>query len=164
MNSVPKTAFTHPIHFLAIGLGSGAASKAPGTWGSAVALIPFLFLAQLNPLEYAVVVSVAAIVGIYICGKTAADWKVHDHSGIVWDEFVGMWITLYAVPLTWYWLLLGFALFRLFDIWKPWPIRYFDRHVGGGLGIMIDDVIAGLLAWAVLTLTIYLAFTLSYSF
>lgn len=155
-NRVPKSAFSDPIHFLAVGLGSGAAPKAPGTWGTVMGAVLYLPLAQLNLWAYLAVVVVAGLVGIYLCGKTSRDWGVHDHGGIVWDEFVGFWITMIAVPLTWYWLLAGFALFRLFDIWKPWPISYFDKHVHGGLGIMLDDIIAGIFAWGLLQLLMVL--------
>ena len=80
----------------------------------------------------------------------ARDLGVHDHGGIVWDEMVGIWITLWLAPAGWQWLLLGFGLFRLFDIVKPWPIRWIDRQVHGGLGIMLDDVLAGVFAWLAL--------------
>lgn len=149
-NNVPSSAFRHPIQLLAIGFGSGAAPTAPGTWGSAVAIIPYLLLAPLDASYYALAVFMATLVGIYICGATARQWQVHDHPGIVWDEFVGIWITFFLVPVTWYWLVLGFALFRLFDIWKPWIIGYADKRLDGGLGIMMDDVLAGLFAWAAL--------------
>ena len=88
---------------------------------------------------------------------TARHLGVHDHPGIVWDEFVGYWLTMTAAPLTWQWLLLGFCLFRVFDILKPWPIRQVDRRVGGGFGIMLDDVLAGVFAWLVLQAVILLA-------
>ncbi|PIE41184.1 MAG: phosphatidylglycerophosphatase A [Gammaproteobacteria bacterium] len=156
MNKVPASAFKHPVHFLAIGLGSGAAPKAPGTWGTVAAAILYIPLSDLNLTAYLAVIVVAALVGVYLCGKTSADWGVHDHGAIVWDEFVGFWITMIAVPFTWYWLLAGFALFRLFDIWKPWPIQYFDKHVHGGLGIMVDDIIAGLFALVILQLLVVL--------
>lgn len=96
----------------------------------------------------------AAIIGIFLCGEAARELKVHDHPGIVWDEFVGFWITMIAVPVTGLNILLGFALFRLFDIWKPWPISWCDKHVHGGLGIMLDDVLAGVLALACLHLCV----------
>lgn len=150
MNKVPSSSFKHPIHFLAIGLGSGAAPKAPGTFGTLMAVLLYWPLSQLPLISYCAVVLVAAIVGVYICGKTSKDWQVHDHGGIVWDEFVGYWITMIAIPVTWYWALLGFVLFRVFDIWKPWPISWLDKKVHGGLGIMIDDVVAGVFAWAIL--------------
>lgn len=148
MNQVPASAFKNPIHFLAIGLGSGAAKKAPGTWGTVAGLLLYLPLSLCPDWIYGAVVVVSALLGIYLCGKTSRDWEVHDHSGIVWDEFVGFWITMFLIPVTWYWIALGFVLFRLFDILKPWPISWCDKHVHGGFGIMLDDVLAGILAWA----------------
>lgn len=140
----------HWVHFLAFGLGSGAAPKAPGTFGT-IAAIPFFFLLAPLPLWlYGAVVVFAFALGVYLCGQTSKDMGVHDHGGIVWDEFVGLWIALFAVPMHWAWILAGFALFRLFDILKPWPIGWLDKRVHGGLGIMIDDVIAGLFALAIL--------------
>ncbi|SIS44014.1 phosphatidylglycerophosphatase A [Neptunomonas antarctica] len=136
----------NPIHCLAFGLGSGLAPKAPGTFGTLAAVPLFLLLSSLSLSEYLYVVVFTSVIGIYLCGKTARDLGVHDHPGIVWDEFVGFWITMIAIPVTWWSVLLGFALFRLFDIWKPWPIKWVDQHVDGGFGIMFDDVLAGLLA------------------
>lgn len=92
------------------------------------------------------------VFGVWICGRTAEDIGVHDHGGIVWDEFVGLWLALLLVPPGWIWLVAGFVLFRFFDILKPWPIAWCDRHVEGGMGIMIDDVLAGLMALASLQL------------
>lgn len=87
-------------------------------------------------------------IGCLICQRTSDDMKVHDHGSIVWDEFIGMWITLMAIPtVSWEWILTGFFIFRIFDMWKPWPIRWFDRRVSGGFGIMIDDVIAAIFAY-----------------
>lgn len=142
----------NPIHLLAFGFGSGAAPKAPGTFGTAAAIIPYLFLAELPLLPYLLVILVSFVAGIYICGKTSEDMGVHDHGGIVWDEFVGLWITLIAVPNHWGWILAGFVLFRIFDIIKPWPIGWADKQVSGGLGIMLDDVIAGVFALGCLQL------------
>ncbi|HIJ35022.1 MAG TPA: phosphatidylglycerophosphatase A, partial [Gammaproteobacteria bacterium] len=107
------------------------------------------------PLYLALVV-VSLVFGVWVCGKAGADLGVHDHGGIVWDEFVGLWITLIAVPAGWEWIVAGFLLFRLFDIWKPWPIGWADRQVSGGLGVMLDDVIAGLYAWLILQLGVVL--------
>jgi len=103
MNSVPPSAFRNPVHLLAIGLGSGAAPKAPGTFGTLAAVVLYLPLSLLAPLWYGLVVLVAALIGIYLCGKTSRDWGVHDHGAIVWDEFVGYWITMFLIPVTWYW-------------------------------------------------------------
>ena len=146
------TLLTSPVHFLAFGLGSGLAPKAPGTFGT-LAAVPFYWLLAMLPLwAYGLAVVMAAIAGVWICGESSRRLGVHDHGGIVWDEFVGLWITLFAAPQGWLWLIVGFALFRLFDIWKPWPIRMADRQVSGGFGIMLDDILAGLYALASLQL------------
>ena len=135
-----------PVLLLAFGFGSGLSPKAPGTMGT-IAAIPFwLLLVQLPQIPYIFSVAAAALIGISICGVAADRLGVHDHGGIVWDEFVGLWIAMAFLPPTYVSLALGFVLFRLFDIIKPWPISWLDKHVGGGLGIMIDDVMAGLAA------------------
>ena len=148
----------HWLHFLAFGLGSGAAKKAPGTFGTLAAIPFYLLMATFFSIEiYAVFIVFAFILGVYLCNKASLDMGVHDHGGIVWDEFVGFWITMLAIPFSWQQLdlsvvnlVLGFGLFRFFDIIKPWPIKWLDQKVHGGFGIMIDDVIAGLFAWIIL--------------
>jgi len=148
--AAPASVWRNPVHFLAFGFGSGAMPKAPGTWGTLAAL-PFVLLWQQLPAGgYELVLLLSTLLGIWLCGRTSRDLGVHDHGGIVWDEFVGLWLTLWLAPPGWGWLLAGFLLFRLFDIWKPWPIRLADRHVHGGLGIMLDDILAGIMAWLVL--------------
>ncbi len=142
----PKSVWRNPIHFLAFGLGSGAAPKAPGTFGTAMGVLIYVLLPAMPVLIYSCFLIVTFIVGIWLCGKTSADLKVHDHGGIVWDEFVGYWITMFMAPSGWLWLLIGFVLFRIFDIAKPWPIKWADEKVEGGLGIMLDDVLAGIMA------------------
>lgn len=148
-----STLLTRPVQLLALGFGSGLAPKAPGTFGT-LAAIPFFFLLLLLPIwDYVLVVVVSTVLGIYLCQSAADDFGVHDHPAIVWDEFVGLWIALFPlvfVPFEWHWLVAGFLLFRFFDILKPWPISYIDKHVHGGLGIMLDDVLAGLAAAVVL--------------
>ena len=145
----------NPVHFFAFGLGSGLSPKAPGTVGT-VAAIPFYLILQHLPLwPYLAILIVACVVGIWLCHQASRDLGVHDHPGIVWDEFCGFWITMIAAPTGWGCILLGFALFRLFDIWKPWPISWLDARVGGGLGIMIDDVVAGIYALFCLQLLAY---------
>lgn len=139
-----------PVQLLAFGFGSGLAPRAPGTFGTLAALPIFLLLAPLSLPLYGLVIVLAAVGGIWICGRASRELGVHDHPGIVWDEFVGLWIALFAVPAQPAWVLAGFLLFRLFDIAKPWPISWLDRRVSGGLGIMIDDVVAGLFACAAL--------------
>lgn len=143
---------THWVHWLAFGLGSGSAPKAPGTMGSLAALLVLPLFSGLPLWAQLVWVAVAGVAGVFICGRTAEAMGVHDHGGIVWDEFVGIWITFIAVPLTPVSLVAGFLLFRLFDVWKPWPIRLLDRRLGGGIGIMLDDVLAGVVALILLQL------------
>ena len=156
MSKTPASIWRNPIHFLAFGLGSGAAPKAPGTFGTLAAIPLWLLFADLPILSYIAVIVVASLVGIWLCGQTSKDLGVHDHGGIVWDEFVGLWITYIALPEGWVWVLFGFLLFRLFDIWKPWPIGWADRKVNGGLGIMLDDILAGFMALGVLQAVNYL--------
>ncbi|MCS3469722.1 phosphatidylglycerophosphatase A [Pseudomonas sp. JUb42] len=145
--AVTPSVWSNPWHFLAFGLGSGTLPKAPGTWGSLVA-VPFMPLWQMLPgWGYGLMLVLTTLFGFWLCGKVADDLGVHDHEGIVWDEMVGMWITLWDVPQGWYWLLAGFLMFRFFDILKPWPISWIDRHVHSGTGIMLDDVLAGVFAW-----------------
>ena len=141
---------------LAFGFGSGLSPKAPGTMGTLAAIPLWWLLAQLPLSTYLVVVLIAAVAGILICGRAADRLGVHDHGGIVWDEFVGFWIAMAALPVTWQSLILGFVLFRLFDILNPWPISWLDRRVSGGFGIMIDDVLAGVFAFGLLHLGLFL--------
>ena len=142
----------NPIQFLALGFGSGLAPKAPGTFGTLAAVPLFLLISGLTPLIYGLVVLVVCLAGIYICGKAASDVGVHDHGAIVWDEFAGFFITMFMVPVSWQSVLVGFVLFRIFDIAKPWPISLADKKLTGGFGIMFDDVLAGLFALAIMHL------------
>lgn len=145
-NPTAKFVFSNPVHLLAFGFGSGLSPKAPGTVGTLAALPFWLYLDSLALIPQLAFLVIAFTVGVYICGKTSADLNVHDHGGIVWDEFVGVWLTLIFVPATWFSIVLAFIVFRFFDIVKPWPIRWIDKKVHGGFGIMIDDIIAGLFA------------------
>lgn len=155
---MPAASWKKPIHILAFGFGAGASPKAPGTMGTLVA-IPLYFLLQHLPLfAYVLAVLVITGVGVYICDRCAKELRVHDHSGIVWDEIAGYLITMIAIPMNIYTIVAGFLLFRLFDILKPWPIRYFDRQMKGGLGIMMDDVVAGIFSWVILHLAVHFLF------
>lgn len=154
MSTLPRPrlrdAVRNPVHFLALGFGSGCAPHAPGTFGT-LAAIPLYWLVADLPLRWLVLLTlIMFVVGVWLCDRTAHDFGVHDHPAIVWDEVVGYFITMLAAPPGWVWLVVGFLLFRLFDIWKPWPIRVVDRRVSGGFGIMFDDVLAGVYAWLVL--------------
>ncbi len=140
----------NPWHILSTGFGSGLFPIAPGTAGSLAAL-PFCYLLSLTDAPVKILIIILSLfIGIYACQKTTDAIGVDDHGGIVWDEFVGMFISLSFVPNTLGWLIAGFVVFRVFDIWKPWPIRYIDAKLNGGLGIMLDDVIAGLFSLGIL--------------
>jgi len=135
-----------PIHCLALGFGTGLAAKAPGTFGTLVGIPLFLIMQSLPVAIYCLNTIILFLVGIWICDRTARELGVHDHPGIVWDEVVGYLVTMIMAPTGWLWIIVGFVLFRIFDIWKPWPIRIIDQQVSGGFGIMFDDLIAGIFA------------------
>jgi phosphatidylglycerophosphatase A len=139
-----------PVHFMALGFGSGLVPRAPGTAGTLMAIPLYLLIQPLSWQLYLAVLLLTSVAGIIICDISARRMGVHDHPGIVWDEFVGYWITMFMAPAGWLWIVIGFILFRIFDILKPWPIRWLDRHVAGGLGIMVDDILAGVFAFGVL--------------
>ena len=147
-----------PSLFLAFGFGSGLAPKAPGTFGSMAGLVIWLLLADLSLPAYLTIVTLSGLAGVYICGTAAEKLGVHDHGGIVWDEFVGLWIAMAALPVSWASIILGFGLFRFFDILKPWPISWLDKKVSGGWGIMLDDIAAG----AATSATIYMLASLGW--
>jgi phosphatidylglycerophosphatase A len=147
-----KTLISKPEHFFAFGFGSGLAPKAPGTFGTLAAVPIFLLIQPLSWPLYLSWLLVAFALGVYWCDRSSKALGVHDHGGIVWDEMVGYWLTMFLAPAGWLWMLVGFLLFRLFDIVKPWPIGWLDRQVKGGLGIMIDDIVAALYAWICLQL------------
>jgi len=149
-DALDRLNWINPLHWLATGFGSGLSPFAPGTVGT-LAAIPFYLLIMYLPLSvYIAVTIVAAVAGIWICQSATQAIGQDDHGSIVWDEFVGFWITMIAAPKGLLWLLAGFLIFRVFDIIKPWPIRWLDRYVKGGLGIMVDDVLAGVFGLAVM--------------
>ena len=150
-----RQVFSNPVHFLAYGFGAGLSPKAPGTAGTLVAIPIYLLLMWAGPQVYYPVLAVALVAGVFICGYTAKAIGVDDPKGVVWDEIVGYLITLAWLPLNAVWVIVGFLLFRLFDIWKPWPIRWVDRNIKGGAGIMFDDVIAAVFACVILNLAAY---------
>ncbi|WP_376712144.1 phosphatidylglycerophosphatase A [Vibrio ruber] len=156
MKATKRLCLSNPWHLLATGFGSGLSPVIPGTMGTLAAIPFYLLLAQLPFWAYLGVTLIAALAGIKICQQTSDDMQVHDHGSIVWDEFVGFWITMLIVPYMvqgsgeWSWIIIGFVLFRFFDMVKPWPIRWLDQHVTGGFGIMSDDVLAGVISGVVL--------------
>ncbi|WP_434928588.1 phosphatidylglycerophosphatase A family protein [Shewanella sp. HL-SH2] len=153
--AVKRLRLSNPIHFLALGFGSGLAAKAPGTFGTIAAIPLYLLMSHLSLPVYLALTLLIVLVGFYICDKAASDMQVHDHGAIVWDEVAGLLITLIAAPAGWIWLLVGFGFFRFFDILKPWPIRWLDAKVHGGFGIMIDDILAGVFAFMCLQACAY---------
>lgn len=150
-----ESVFQDPVYFLAFGFGSGLMPTAPGTWGTLAAVPLYLLLMNMHWAMYLVLTSVAFALGIWICDKVSQDLGVHDYKGIVWDEIVGYLLTMFMAPKGLFWMICGFILFRIFDIWKPQPIGYIDRKVRGGLGIMLDDVMAAVPAWLIMQFLIW---------
>lgn len=145
----------NPVMLVATGFGAGCAPVAPGTVGTMVA-IPFIYLMQPLGLQAYVMTTIAiTIAGIWLCGAAASQLGEHDHPGIVFDEVAGYFITMIAAPPGWVWIVVGFVLFRIFDILKPWPISWLDRKVQGGLGIMLDDILAGLFALVIMQMAVH---------
>jgi phosphatidylglycerophosphatase A len=141
-----------PIHFVAFGFGAGLVPRAPGTAGSVVGIGAAWWLLELPVLWQWVVVAAVIAIGIFVCGESARRLGVHDAPGIVFDEIAGVLLTALALPVrSPLWLALLFVLFRIFDIAKPWPIRDVDHRLGGGLGIMLDDLMAAVYAAVCLT-------------
>ncbi len=152
-----------PAGWLACGFGAGLAPIAQGTFGSLAALLPWFFLRELLLPVYVAVLVIGFGVGVWACTIAGRALGVDDHRSLVWDEFIGQWVALLPLQLSallpasgfaWWMVLLGFVLFRLFDVWKPWPISWLDRKVKAGMGVMIDDVVAGIFAAVVLLLTL----------
>ncbi|WP_201576861.1 phosphatidylglycerophosphatase A [Psychrobacter sp. H8-1] len=153
------------VYWLGIGLGSGLPRRAPGTWGTVGGFIVAIPLMSLGFVPFLIITLLSCIIGIWICGRTSELMQTHDDPHIVWDEWAGIWITLLpfsymSVTTDTFWqdisqslsiiaLILAFILFRFFDIIKPPPIGWADKRVAGGLGIMLDDIIAGVMAAAV---------------
>jgi phosphatidylglycerophosphatase A len=144
----------HPAGWIAAGFGSGLSPLAPGTMGSLAALLPWLALRELPWLLYVLVVVCAFALGVWACAWVVRTLRIDDPGFVVWDEFVGQWIALTPLPWmvrAWWWPVAAFALFRVFDIAKPWPVSWADRNVKGGFGVMFDDALAGFYAALVLT-------------
>lgn len=138
---------TRPSAWVAFGFGSGLSPVAPGTCGTLVAVPVYLLLALLPWPFYAAAVAVLFLIGVWASERMVRALGRQDPQAVVADEMVGFWITMLAAPAVhWTWIVLGFGLFRLFDIAKPWPIGHLDRVVKGGLGTMLDDALAGVYA------------------
>jgi len=150
--SLAARVLTDPVHILAFGLGTGLSPIAPGTVGSLLGVLLAWLTLDLGLITQIGVAVALFVVGIWICGESSRRLGVHDHGGIVWDEITGMFVTLLVAPATPSAWVLGFLLFRVFDIVKPWPIRDLDHRLGGGVGIMLDDLVAALYAAILLAL------------
>jgi len=150
----PKQILSDPVLFLAFGFGSGLAKKAPGSFGTLAAIPLYWLFAQADLLVYSLLTLIVTVAGVWICGLAAEKLEEHDFGGIVWDEIAGYLITMWLAPFTWQAMVSGFILFRIFDILKPWPIKWVDQQVHGGLGIMLDDVLAAVFAGGVLLLAV----------
>ena len=145
-----KLLIAHPAHFFGLGFGSGLAPKAPGTFGTLFALPLFWLISGYALNVQIIIIAALFIIGIYFCDITGKALGVIDHGAIVWDEIVAMMLVLVFTPQTWLGWLVAFCLFRLFDIWKPYPICYFDAKIKNGFGVMFDDLLAAIYAILVL--------------
>ncbi|HHL3493038.1 TPA: phosphatidylglycerophosphatase A [Legionella pneumophila] len=144
-----------PIYFIAFGFGSGLMSIAPGTWGTLAAVPLYLLIINAHWSVYLLWTALAFVLGVWVSDRVTEDLGVHDYKGIVWDEVVGYLLTMFLAPKGISWMLTGFILFRIFDIWKPQPIRMIDQRVQGGLGIMLDDVLAAVPAWCIMQILVW---------
>lgn len=149
----------NPIHCLSLGLGAGLVPTMPGTVGTLLALVFYSVLQNLTLPFYLSFVVMALILGCIFCQYTAQALQRQDPSQIVWDEMVGYWFTMSFAPRGWFWMVLGFILFRFFDIVKPWPIHTIEHKLPGGGGIMLDDMMAGVYAMVILQIFAWLGFT-----
>lgn len=161
MNTVNKlidfrSVWTNPIHFIACGFGVGLSPIMPGTCGTLVGVIFYLMLVQLPFTIFIGAIIIMNIAGIYLCGKTNRDFNTLDHPAAVWDEIAAFPIVMIAVPTTWYYILIGFILFRIFDIAKPFPISWLDKNIHGGIGVMLDDIAAAIFSWLILMLIVWI--------
>lgn len=150
-----KFLFSHPAHIFALGFGSGLALKAPGTFGTLVGFPLFWLILNYSFSTQLMIIAALFLFGIYVCDKTGKDLGASDHGAIVWDEIVAMMLVLTFAPLTWLGWLVAFLLFRLFDIWKPYPICYFDANLKNGFGVMFDDLLAAIYAILVLKFIVW---------
>ena len=152
-----KLLLSHPAHFCALGFGTGLAKKAPGTFGTIAGLPLFWLISGLGFYSQLAIIFAMFLIGIYFCDRTGKALGVSDHGGIVWDEIVAIMLVLTVTPYQWQWWLTAFVLFRLFDIWKPTPIRHCDAKVKGGFGVMLDDLLAAVYAMISLKILLWLS-------
>ncbi|MDR3476926.1 MAG: phosphatidylglycerophosphatase A [Gammaproteobacteria bacterium] len=147
---IPPTVWTNPLHFVAFGFGTGTIPFAPGTFGTLIAIPFYLAMQSLSATSYFAILLLVIAASIWICHKVTEEIGIEDHQGMCLDEVVGYLVTMFCAPHGWKWIWIGFLLFRIFDILKPWPIRYIDRKMTGGVGIILDDVLAGVMSCIIL--------------
>ena len=141
---IPDSVWQKPTHFIAFGLGSGTFPFAPGTFGTLMAIPFYLAMQPLSPLHYFILLVIITVGSMWLCDKVSKEINVHDHPGMCLDEIVGYLVTMMGAPFGLGWIILGFILFRIFDILKPWPIGFIDKKIHGGFGMIMDDVMAGI--------------------
>ena len=147
---IPHSVWEKPSHFIAFGFGSGTFPFAPGTFGTLMAMPFYVALHALSPLNYLFFLIVITIGSMWLCDKVSKEIQTHDHPGMCLDEIVGYLVTMFTIPFGFKWMILGFILFRVFDILKPWPIRWMDQKIHGGFGMILDDVMAGIYSLLIL--------------
>ncbi len=155
MTLLSDRVWQNPIYFIAFGFGSGLSRFAPGTFGTVAAIPVYWYFSLFSWPVYSLLTCMAFILGVFVCERVTQDLGEHDYPGIVWDEVVGYLLTMMMVPRGLSSVIWGFILFRIFDIWKPFPIRWVDQRVQGGFGVMLDDVLAAIPAWLALQLLVY---------
>ena len=143
--------WSNPLYFIASGFGAGLLPS-PGTFGTLVGVLIYLLIHTQSLPIYVAIVLALNIAGVFLCAKMNTDFGTDDHPAAAWDEVAAFPIVMIAVPFTWYFIVLGFVLFRFFDIVKPEPIGWIDRHVHGGVGVMLDDIVAAVICLGILQL------------
>ncbi|OGT40419.1 MAG: phosphatidylglycerophosphatase [Gammaproteobacteria bacterium RIFCSPHIGHO2_12_FULL_36_30] len=152
----PHSIWTNPIHFIACGFGFGTFPYFPGTIGTLLAIPLTIFLSRTTLQFYIVAVVLLFLIGMYVCNITNRDFGTDDHPAAIIDEIATFPIVMILIPMNWYFLLIGFLLFRFFDIVKPFPIRWIDKNVHGGFGVMLDDLLAAIFSWIILHIILIL--------
>lgn len=152
---IPKKVWRNPFYFIAFGFGAGTIPYAPGTFGTLMAIPFFILLNTFTLPIYVTLVGAIVIFSIILSDQISKKLQIHDHPGMCLDEFCGFFITMTNAPMSWAWILFGFILFRFFDIVKPWPIRFLDENIGGGLGMILDDIVAGLFSMIIIQIMLY---------
>lgn len=149
---IPESIWKNPWHFIAFGFGSGAIPIAPGTFGTLITIPFYLYLSTHSHTTYLIATLLFAVFSVWLCEKVSREINTHDHQGMCIDECVGFLVTMFYAPYGFGWIIIGVILFRLFDIVKPWPINQIDAHVKGGIGMILDDVVAGLFSFFIIQL------------